>query len=72
MSANNTAALAPQQKIENTTAKEVTEISKSVRVTCPFDNVNIIRHLSGKHNGKIIVNSEVGKGSEFIITIHGK
>lgn len=25
-----------------------------------------------KHNGKIIVNSEVGKGSEFIITIHGK
>ena len=40
MSANNTAALAPQQKIENTTAKEVTEISKSVRVTCPFDNVN--------------------------------
>ena len=40
MSANNTAALAPQQKNESTTAKEVTEISKSVRVTCPFDNVN--------------------------------
>ena len=40
MSANNTAALAPQQKNESTTAKEVTEISKSVRATCPFDNVN--------------------------------
>ena len=25
-----------------------------------------------KHNGKIIVNSEVGKGSEFVITIHSK
>ena len=25
-----------------------------------------------KHNGKIIVNSEVGRGSEFIITIHSK
>ncbi len=25
-----------------------------------------------KHNGKIIVNSEVGKGSEFIITIRGE
>ena len=25
-----------------------------------------------KHNGKIIVNSEVGKGSEFIITINSK
>ena len=25
-----------------------------------------------KHNGKIIVNSEVGKGSEFIITIYSK
>ena len=25
-----------------------------------------------KHNGKIIVNSEVGHGSEFIITIHSK
>lgn len=25
-----------------------------------------------KHNGKIIVNSEVGKGTEFIITISGK
>ena len=24
-----------------------------------------------KHNGKIEVNSEIGKGSEFIITIHG-
>ncbi|WP_352403036.1 recombinase RecT [Pyramidobacter sp.] len=40
MSANNTAALAPQQKNESTTAKEVTEVGKSVRVTCPFDNVN--------------------------------
>lgn len=25
-----------------------------------------------KHKGEIIVNSEVGKGSEFIITIHSK
>ena len=25
-----------------------------------------------KHNGKIIVNSEVGKGSEFVITINSK
>ena len=25
-----------------------------------------------KHNGEILVNSEVGHGSEFIITIHGE
>ena len=25
-----------------------------------------------KHNGKILVNSELGKGSEFIITIQGE
>ena len=32
----------------------------------------ICRKIIDKHNGEIIVNSELGKGSEFIITIHSK
>ena len=32
----------------------------------------ICRKIIDKHNGEIIVNSELGKGSEFIITIHSE
>jgi signal transduction histidine kinase len=32
----------------------------------------ICKKIVEKHNGEIIVNSEVGAGSEFIITIYGK
>ena len=32
------AALAPQQKNESAAAQEAAEVSRSVRVTCPFDN----------------------------------
>ena len=32
----------------------------------------ISQKIIKQHNGEIIVNSEVGQGSEFVITIHSK
>ena len=52
---------------------------KSIRIVDPSDKIEgsgiglyLVRNIVDMHGGKIIVNSDIGKGSEFIIKIPAK
>lgn len=62
----------PKDKINKIFEKSIRLVNPSNKIEGSGIGLYLVKHIVDMHGGKVIVNSDIGKGSEFIIKIPAK